>query len=341
MKAHPVIAASVLLVCGFAHAGAFAEDSSKIYLNGVKSTVKIYDVEDGASGSGSVVNLEEGYILTNWHVVQGGKDVLVVFPLWEKDRPVSESDKYPPRKAGHRAKIVASNPKIDLAIVKILDPKKIPQGTLAVRLADESPLPGSKLVSIGNPGASNGLWIYTPGEVRQVGRKKWETRTGKTVISLDVRVIEATSPVNPGDSGGPCFNEKGEQVGITQGYLPSAQAFSLFIEASEARAYLKANKIPFTGSNDVAEVKNDPQPKTTEPKKEPVPAASEPVKPDPAAEKKAKDEKAAASMLNLLRSVAKDPNRQAFALEKLQALIKLYPKTEAAKEAQTLIDKIK
>jgi len=112
-------------------------------------------------------------------------------------------------------------------------------------------LPGSKLVSIGNPGASTGLWIYTPGEVRSVYRKKWmaSDESGKHKSNHDVRVIEATSPVNPGDSGGPCFNDKGEQVGVTEGFLPDARAFSLFIEASEAKAFLKANKVAFNGGN--------------------------------------------------------------------------------------------
>ena len=44
--------------------------------------------------------------------------------------------------------------------------------------------------------------------------------------------------------------------------------------------------------------------------------------------------------MNAIRSFAKDPTKRTFAIEALQKLIKAYPKTEAAKEAQNLLDKI-
>jgi len=67
----------------------------------------------------------------------------------------------------------------------------------------------------------------------------------------------------------------------------------------------------------------------------------DPPKSDPAAEKKGEGREGRRQHAQSHSPLARDPNRQTFALEKLQALVKMYPKTEAAKEAQLLIDKIK
>ena len=71
-------------------------------------------------------------------------------------------------------------------------------------------------------------------------------------------------------------------------------------------------------------------------KKEPK---TEQPKTSVANEELAKQEKAASSMLNLIRPLVKDPNRQAFAIEKLNQVIRQYPRTEAAKEARQLLEK--
>jgi len=330
----------------FAATATHAEEvGAKVYTGGMKSCVMVLNLERGSQGSGSMINMRDGYILTNWHVVREGTEMLIVFPMWERGRPIVESDKYiaQARKIGVLGKVVASDQKIDLAIIKINDVSKIPKGTESVKFAIDSPQAGSKIYSIGNPGASDAMWIYTPGDVRQVYKKQWKSGSmGKQIGDHEARIIEATSLTSSGDSGGPAFNDKGEQVGVTQGGLNAAiaQGFSYFIDGSEVKTFLKSKKFAFNSASDGGEPMNvatEPapkiDPKVEGPKKE-LP------KVDPLIEEAAREEKAAAGMLNLLRPLARDPNKQTFAADKLRQLVKQYPKTEAAKEAQDLLKKI-
>ena len=247
------------------------QDGTKTYLGGMKSTVQVIVPVGGnraAFGSGSVVNLQQGYILTNWHVVRegaSGVEVMIRFPLWEKGRPVSEKDKYATddalRKIVLRGKIIFSDEKVDLAIIKLVEPSKIPAGTASVRFAADSPFAGTKIVSIGNPAASDAMWIYTPGEVRSVYNKKWVSGSGGAKVGdHEAKIIEATSATSPGDSGGPCFNDKGEQVGVTQGGLSAskAQGFSYFIDSTDVKAFLKKNKVAFNMGKDAAPEMKEP-----------------------------------------------------------------------------------
>ena len=372
---------------------ASAQDYSKVWQDGVKSSVLVKDTNLSGHGSGSVVNVRDGYIITNWHVVFDARfeaekkeaiknkkpmpvqKMLVLFPMWEDGRLVVEDAKYKAqeRKLAIFATVIASEERVDLAVIKIDDLQKIPTVTTSVKLAGAPPLPGSKLISIGNPGASKGLWIYTGGEVRSTYQSKWESRAqgGKEIHSHNCLIIEATSPTNAGDSGGPCFNDKGEQVGVTHGGLDARAAnnFSTFIDAAEVKTFLKKNKVEFNLANDgpaaeiakkdappvVAEVKKDgmpdvktnPMPKKDQVLKDPPkkdPAAdpmNNPPPVDPVAAKKAADENLAAGALRLLRPLATNPDKKSYAVGKLQELIKMYPDTEAAKEAKELLNKIK
>ena len=63
--------------------------------------------------------------------------------------------------------------------------------------------------SIGNPGTSGALWVYTPGKVRQVYSKKWKAKLDeRNIHTFQAKVIETDSPTNPGDSGGPLVNDR-------------------------------------------------------------------------------------------------------------------------------------
>ncbi len=232
------------------------DTGTSVYLNGVRSTAYVVTPLGGdrvVEGSGSVVNLQGGYILTNWHVVsRSNGEVSVLFPMWANGRPVVEPDKY--RNIPYlRGRVVASDQRVDLAIIKLLDPGRIPQGTTSVRFAGAGPLAGAKVYSIGNPGASDSMWVYTPGEVRNVYTKTWNSsENGRIVGNHSAKIIEATSPISPGDSGGPCFNDKCEQVGVTQGQLISKEAhgYSFFIDASEVKTFLARNGVACNAAND-------------------------------------------------------------------------------------------
>src|SRR5262249_27455069 len=105
--------------------------------------------------------------------------------------------------------------------------------------------------SIGNPGKSGALWVYTPGKVRQVYHKKWQAKLDeKTTLTFQAKVIETDSPTNPGDSGGPLVNDKGELVGVTQGAAIDAQSLSIFVDLSEVKRLLNRRSVQALRSSD-------------------------------------------------------------------------------------------
>ncbi len=338
------------------------EIGAKVYLNGMKSTVMVLNVDKSGQGSGSVISVKDGHVLTNWHVVRGGTDMVIIFPMWENGRPIVEQDRYNPRKSGAEVrryglygKVLISDEKADLAVIKLTDPAKIPKGTQAVRFPEESVFAGSKLYSIGNPAASEAMWNYTPGEVRQVYKKSWKSGgpDGKIIGEHECRIVEATSPISAGDSGGPCFNDKGEQIGVAQGGMRANNSFSYFVDVSEVKTFLKAKKVAFNQeASGKIEPSKDPDGTVVkeQPKLDPAAIAelakkekeaAEAAKQEKLAVEAAKQEKSATSMLNLLRPLTRDESKFAFASEKLEQLIKMYPKTEAAKEAAVLLKKIR
>lgn len=233
------------------------DTGTNVYLKGMRTTVFIMvrlGPNRGTQGSGCVVNLQDGIILTNWHVVDGANgNVLVGFPLWSNGRPVVEPDRYRGRKENFlEGTVLASDQRCDLAVIKLLDPSRIPNGTAAAQFAASSPLAGAKVYSIGNPAASDSMWVYTPGDVRNVYSKKWQAGSPDGKMSEHAaKIIEATSPVSPGDSGGPCFNDRGEQVGVAQSGLSAkvAQGYSYFIDTSEIKAFLSRNGVSYSLAN--------------------------------------------------------------------------------------------
>ncbi|GAB4368788.1 MAG: DegQ family serine endoprotease [Deltaproteobacteria bacterium] len=144
-------------------------------------------------GSGFLVS-EDGYILTNNHVVEKADEVTVT--LLDKEE--------------YRAEVVGTDPKTDIALIKIKPGKKLH----AVRLGDSDSLEiGEWVVAIGNPfGLGH---TVTAGIVSAKGR----------VIGSGPYddFIQTDASINPGNSGGPLFNLKGEVVGINTAIIQGGQ----------------------------------------------------------------------------------------------------------------------
>ena len=137
-----------------------------------------------------------------------------------------------------KAKVIYSNEACDLAILKL---NYLPPGVIPLPLAKDRASPGQTVHSIGNPGASGALWVYTSGTVRTAPYKKqWQSQgEGGMRLRHDAEIVETQSPTNPGDSGGPLVNEYGELVAVTQGISLGASSVNLFIDVSEVRKFLK------------------------------------------------------------------------------------------------------
>lgn len=138
----------------------------------------------GGQGSGVIVS-SDGYILTNNHVIDGAKEVTVTLP----------------DKREFKGKIVGTDPKTDLAVVKI-DGQNLP----TVAWGDASKLQvGEYVLAVGNPFGLNST--VTLGIVSALGR-------GRMGITQYEDFIQTDAAINPGNSGGALVNTKGELVGI-------------------------------------------------------------------------------------------------------------------------------
>ena len=153
--------------------------------------------QSGGSGSGSIID-EQGYILTNNHVVEGAYKLYV---------SLADGSRY-------EAKLIGTDPESDLAVIKFSpEPEKklrpIPFGT------SKDLKVGQKVLAIGNPfGLERTL---TAGIISGLGRPIQES---ETVILQNM--IQTDASINPGNSGGPLFNMRGEMIGInTMIYSPS------------------------------------------------------------------------------------------------------------------------
>lgn len=138
----------------------------------------------GGQGSGVIVSTD-GYVLTNNHVIEGAQEVTVTLP----------------DKRDFKGTIVGTDPKTDLAVVKI-DGQNLP----TVVWGDATKLQvGEYVLAVGNPFGLNST--VTLGIVSALGR-------GRMGITQYEDFIQTDAAINPGNSGGALVNTRGELVGI-------------------------------------------------------------------------------------------------------------------------------
>ncbi|MGB3400208.1 MAG: DegQ family serine endoprotease [Candidatus Deferrimicrobiaceae bacterium] len=159
-------------------------------------------------GSGFIVS-DDGYILTNNHVVEKADEITVT--LLDKEE--------------FQAEVVGTDPKTDIALIKIKAGKKLP----FVPLGDSEGLEiGEWVVAIGNPfGLGH---TVTTGIVSAKGR----------VIGSGPYddFIQTDASINPGNSGGPLFNMKGEVVGINTAIIQGGQGIGFATPIHLAKSVL-------------------------------------------------------------------------------------------------------
>lgn len=158
--------------------------------NGVTDYSGIIPQQVDGMGSGFIIN-KEGYILTNYHVIEGAKEVIVTL---SDGRDV-------------KAKVVNYDQNQDIAMLKLTDDSiKVPA---IVELGNSDALkPGEEVLAIGTPLSKDFNQTVTGGLVSAVNRTV-ETSTG-----VKLNLIQTDAAINPGNSGGPLINTKGEVVGI-------------------------------------------------------------------------------------------------------------------------------
>lgn len=169
-----------------------------------------------SAGSGSGVVIDAGgYVLTNNHLVEGVKSVVVGLP----------NGRLTP------GRVAARDLFLDLALIKIaandVEPARLSQKPLLEI--------GETVVAIGNPLALKGGSSVTVGVVSALDRTVLAP-DGETLYDL----IQTDAAINPGSSGGPLVDLSGQVVGINVAVAPSAQAISYAISMEAVYPHLQS-----------------------------------------------------------------------------------------------------
>lgn len=180
----------------------------------------------GGLGSGFFLN-EDGYLITNFHVIEGETQISIEVYHHRNDQLERRSYK--------QVRIVAMNKFQDLALLKIED-RDMPKFSRVPLAEPETLAVGERVFAIGSP----------------LGLERTVT---EGIVSTKTRLIQGelylqtTAQINPGNSGGPLFNLRGEVVGVTNMKLMFGEGLGFAIPVEAVRYFLK-HRDAFAYDND-------------------------------------------------------------------------------------------
>ena len=212
-----------------------ADDFGEAYDKSLPAIVFISAIDQNwqrSTGTGVIIDATHGYILTAYHVV--GSDRLISAHRADYDKAgklVTDSNAYSDLCSASQCVVIARDSKRDLALVMFRLPRN---GLKSIPFAGKSARPGEAVFTIGCDGRDS-MWHFASGNARQIYRSDHQLSGGQRVSA---RIIEVTTPLNPGDSGGPLLNNAGQLVGINSSVLQGANQVQKGIDVTEAVSFV-------------------------------------------------------------------------------------------------------
>lgn len=265
-----ILVAFLIGVLGI-HTFSFALTPKEIYQKVSPGVVFVYAAEGpgrGSGGTGSIIS-RGGLVITNAHIFAQDSSRIVT-DLWiflKPEKVTGDTKKDLARR--YKAKIVAYDLKLDLALLKIVETDT---GLTQVSFGDSETITvGDQAFAIGHP-EQGGLWSLTTGVI-SAHRSNFAGIPGKDLFQTE-------ASINRGNSGGPLLDEQGRMIGINSLIARKAEdgltitAVNFAIKSNVALQWLEKEGYWFAAARTSA---SETGPITT--KEEPERVKEEPVQP--------------------------------------------------------------